>query len=261
MPMVPVTLPSVWDVPVAAGVPALLGQPVATGVSASASVSLGTVLDDLMISQAAGQWGIFSATGTCVLSAARVLSVSAASSSPIATAPLEDGAFLSYSKVQTPRQHRVLMVCDGSETGQSGTSASLFSGLDLTRLAGAEALYVRKAFFTTLAALEADLSLYSVITPERKYNAVSITGHRWVRDARHGITMPVVEISLQEVRLTGTQSFTQTQAPQGSRSVCSGLVSAQSLQAAGSALSAQSSAGQATGSGALDASSILATAL
>ncbi|WP_215762325.1 phage baseplate protein [Acetobacter sp. P1H12_c] len=233
MPMVPVTLPSVWDIPVAAGVPALLGQSVTTGIRAAASVSLGTVLDDLMISQAAGQWGIFTSAGTCVLSAARVMSVSAESSSPIATAPLEDGAFLSYSKVQTPRQHRVLMVCDGSETGLSGTEASLFSGMDLTRLAGVEALYVRKTFFNTLAALEADLSLYAVITPERKYSNVSITGHRWVRDARHGITMPMVEITLQEVRLTGTQTFTQTQTPQGSRTICTGLVSARSLMASG----------------------------
>lgn len=232
MPMVPVSLPSVWDIPVAAGVPALLGQSPATGVRAAASVSLGTVLDDLMISQAAGQWGIFNATGTCVLSAARVLSVSAESSSPIATAPLEEGAFLSYSKVQNPRQHRVLMVCDGSETGLSDMGVSLFSGADLTRLAGADALYVRKAFFTTLAALEADLSLYAVVTPERKYRNVSITGHRWVREARRGITMPVVEITLQEVRLTGTQGFTQTQTPQGSRTVCSGLVSARSYPSA-----------------------------
>ncbi|MFE8872681.1 hypothetical protein ACE4RV_05860 [Acetobacter persici] len=85
-----------------------------------------------------------------------------------------------------------------------------------------------------MATLEADLSLYAVITPERKYSNVSITGHRWVRDARHGITMPMVEITLQEVRLTGTQTFTQTQTPQGSRTVCTGLVSARSLMASGS---------------------------
>ncbi|MFT8309106.1 hypothetical protein [Acetobacter malorum] len=56
--------------------------------------------------------------------------------------------------------------------------------------------------------------------------------------------MPVVEITLQEVRLTGTQSFTQTQAPQGSRTVCTGLVSAQSLQTSGSALATASGTSQ-----------------
>lgn len=228
MPMVPVTLPSVWTVPVAAGVPLLLGQSVTHGVQAAASVSIGTVLDDLLISQAAGQWGIFNSAGQSVLSAARVLSVAGESEHHIATAPLEDGSFLSYSKVATPRTHRVLMVCDGSETGVASQALSAFLPQAASSLAGAEGLYVRKAFFVTLAALEADLSLYSVITPERKYENVNITGHRWLRDARHGITMPVVEITLQEVRVSATQSFTTTQQPQGQRMLCGGVVPSQS---------------------------------
>lgn len=228
MPMVPVTLPSVWTVPVAAGVPVLLGQSVTHGVQAAASVSIGTVLDDFLISQAAGQWGIFNSAGQSVLSAARVLSVSGESEQHIATAPLEDGSFLSYSKVASPRTHRVLMVCDGSETGLDAQSLSALLPKPVSTLAGGGGLYVRKAFFATLAALETDLSLYSVITPERKYKNVNITGYRWLRDARHGITMPVVEITLQEVRLSATENFITTQRPQGQRMVCGGVVPAQS---------------------------------
>ncbi|MCP1201822.1 hypothetical protein [Acetobacter oryzoeni] len=63
MPMLPVSLPSVWNIPVAAGVPALMGQSVSAGVQASASVTVGSLLDDLQITQAASQWGIFTQDG------------------------------------------------------------------------------------------------------------------------------------------------------------------------------------------------------
>ncbi|MCP1222438.1 hypothetical protein NKW45_11345 [Acetobacter orientalis] len=228
MPMLPVSLPSVWSVPVAAGVPALLGQSVANGVRAAASVTLGSVLEDALITNAAGQWGIFSASGQCVLSAAHVVSVEAESHYHIATAPLEDGGFVSYSKVATPRTHRVQMVCDGSEVGLGSSLTGVFMPPELTERGCAGALYVRKAFFETLSQIEADLALYAVLTPERKYSAVNVTGHRWLRNARHGITMPVVEITLQEVRLAPTPLYTNTRQPQGQAVVCGGMVPAQS---------------------------------
>lgn len=230
MPMLPVSLPSVWSVPVALGVPTLLGQSVRHGVQAAASVTLGTVLDDVMIDQAARQWGIFAADGTCVLSAAHVLSVSGESTYQIATAPLEDGSFAAYNKVAMPRLHRVQMVCDGSESGLASLGAGVVVPSVFSSLSGAGELYVRKNFFETLSKLEADLSLYAVMTPERKYSNVNITGHRWLRDARHGVTMPVVEIALQEVRVADAPLYTATRQPQGQAMVCGGMVPAQGTQ-------------------------------
>lgn len=227
MPMFPVSLPSVWTIPAVVGVPALLGQSVKQGALAVASTTLGSVLDDALISQAAGQWGIFSSTGECVLSAAHVLSVSAESHYQIATAPLEEGSFLTYNKVAAPRTHRIQMVCDGSEVGFTSTLAGSLLPQAFATLSGAGALYIRKAFFETLAALEADLNIYSVITPETKHSNVNIIGHRWLRDARHGITMPVVEITLQEVRLADTPLYTTTAQPQGQSAICGGMVPAQ----------------------------------
>lgn len=237
MPMLPVSLPSVWTVPVAAGVPLLLGQSRATGAKAAASVTIGTVLEDALVTTAAGQWGIFNNAGQNVLSAARVMSVGGEATHHIASAPLEDGGFLSYSKVASPRLHRVLMVCDGSETGFNTNGFSSGLSQAVSALTGAGDMYVRKSFFETLSALEADLSLYSVITPERKYDNVNITGHRWVRDARHGVTMPVVEIILQEVRLSASQTLTSSYQPYGQRVICGGVVPAQSYSAAQSASS------------------------
>lgn len=223
MPMLPVSLPSVWNIPVAAGVPALMGQSVSAGVQASASVTVGSLLDDLQITQAASQWGIFTQDGQRVLTSAHVLSADMQSSWRIAEAPLEDGAFLSYSKVRMSRQHRIVMVCDGSEAGMEDANAT---SLALDVLAGAGqtgALYVRAEFFATLEALEADTNLYAVITPEKKYDSVNIIGHRWMREARQGITMPVVEIALQEVRITGSTQFTSTRMPQGQQIQCGGM--------------------------------------
>ncbi|ARW47001.1 MULTISPECIES: phage baseplate protein [Acetobacter] len=223
MPMLPVSLPSVWNIPVAAGVPALMGQSVSAGVQASASVTVGSLLDDLQITQAASQWGIFTQDGQRVLTSAHVLSADMQSAWRIAEAPLEDGAFLSYSKVRMSRQHRIMMVCDGSEAGMEDASATSLA-LDVLAGAGqAGALYVRAGFFTTLEALEADTNLYAVITPEKKYDSVNIIGHRWMREARQGITMPVVEIALQEVRITGSTQFASTRMPQGQQIQCGGM--------------------------------------
>ncbi|QHM91032.1 hypothetical protein [Acetobacter pasteurianus] len=223
MPMLPVSLPSVWNIPVAAGVPALMGQSVSAGVQASASVTVGSFLDDLQITQAASQWGIFTQDGQRVLTSAHVLSVDMQTAWRIAEAPLEEGAFLSYSKVRMSRQHRIVMVCDGSEAGMEDANAT---SLALDVLAGAGqvgALYVRAGFFATLEALEADTNLYAVITPEKKYDSVNIIGHRWMREARQGITMPVVEIALQEVRITGSTQFASTRMPQGQQIQCGGM--------------------------------------
>ncbi|MFS8368234.1 hypothetical protein ACJRO0_12165 [Acetobacter oryzifermentans] len=59
MPLLPVVMPEIWDIPAAAGVPALLGQSISAGVEASASTLLGTMLDEYLIQNAASQWGIF----------------------------------------------------------------------------------------------------------------------------------------------------------------------------------------------------------
>ncbi len=223
MPMLPVSLPSVWNIPVAAGVPALMGQSVSAGVQASASVTVGSLLDDLQITQAASQWGIFTQDGQRVLTSAHVLSADMQTAWRIAEAPLEEGAFLSYSKVRMSRQHRIVMVCDGSEAGMEDANAASLA-LDVLAGAGqAGALYVRAGFFATLEALEADTNLYAVITPEKKYDSVNIIGHRWLREARQGITMPVVEIALQEVRITGSTQFASTRMPQGQQIQCGGM--------------------------------------
>lgn len=224
MPLTSVPLPSAWDVPVATGVPTVAAR-VIEGAEAVVSVTAGTLLEDYLVSDAASHWGIFDSAGNRVLTAARVMSLDGQSSYQISDAPMEEGAFASYNKVTAPRAYRVLMVCDGSEAGSGGIS-DLISMYSI----GTGDIYVRKNFLDTLEVLEQDTNLYSVTTPEKVYRNVNIVGSRWSRSSRGGITMPAVEIMLQEVRLTATSSISNAHEPQGQATQTNGTVQASSSE-------------------------------
>ncbi|ASC05187.1 phage baseplate protein [Acetobacter pasteurianus] len=226
MALTAVPLPSLWNVPVANGVPKLAAYAV-EGAEAVASVTAGTLLQDYLVSDAASHWGIFDASKNRVLAAAHVISLDGQSSYRISDAPLEEGAFSSYNKVTAPSIYRILVICDGSEIGGGGLSdlVSMYSiGNFKNALTGSGDMYVRKDFLDTLEALEQDTNLYSVATPEKVYRNVNILGSRWSRSSRGGITMPAVEIALQTVRLTATSSFSNAHEPQGQPLQTNGVV-------------------------------------
>lgn len=210
-----IPLPSVWDIPVAAGVPALLGQSIGAGVSASASTLLGQAVSSWLTGLASTQWGIYKGT-TQILTAAHVCGIEHEQRYQISTAPTENGGFVSYNKVKLPHLTRILMVCDGSETG-----SILSGGLKqvLGSITGSAPLTVRKSFFDTLESLVTDRNLYDIHMPEKAYWNANIVAYRFRRDEREGVTMPVVEIELQEVRNTAVTSY----ANNSSRSVSAAI--------------------------------------
>lgn len=213
-PIIP--LPDVWDVPVMVGVPALLGQSIGNGVTASISNLLGQEVTNIQIANAFKDWGIFR-SNEAVLTAAHVLGVEYEMRYQISTAPTEDGNFTSYNKAKFPYLSRILMVCDGSESGSAitgGFENGLTAGFKqiLGSITGAAPLQVRKSFFDTLEQIVADTNLYDIHMPERSYTNANIVGYRFRRTERDGVTMPVVEIELQEVRTTATQGYRNTQA-------------------------------------------------
>lgn len=222
-----IPLPSVWDLPVAVGVPALLGQSIGGGVSASASVILGQTISNIQIGYAAQHWGIFSGNER-ILTAAHVCGIEHERRYQNSTAPTENGGFVSYNKVKYPHLTRFLMVCDGSE---SGSTASPDFRQVLGSITGAAPLSVRKSFFDTLESLVADTNLYDIYMPERSYSNANIVGFRFRRDEREGVTMPVVEIELQEVRNSAVNAYAdpQTRSPSASEPVQAGQVQIQSL--------------------------------
>ncbi|UMM08414.1 hypothetical protein MKW11_14695 [Gluconobacter frateurii] len=217
-----VTMPSVWDIPTAVGVPALLGQSIGAGVDASASTALAGVIQSWTINQAAKKWGIFNASNKNVLSAAHVHGIEYESSYAVSDAPLEDGAFTSYNKVKAPYNARVTLICDGSETGSSGLLSSLTNLI--SGLTGSAGVSVRQDFLSTLESIVADTNLYHVVTPERTYINANIVGYRWRRTSENGLTMLVAEVALQEIRKTAVSTFTSTAQPQGASALQGGTV-------------------------------------
>ncbi|MBN3867522.1 hypothetical protein [Gluconobacter kondonii] len=217
-----VTMPSVWDIPVAAGVPALLGQSISAGVDASASTALAGVVENYITSQAAKQWGIFDSTNTQLLTSGRVMGIEYENSYMVSDAPLEGGAFASYNKVKVPYNARVIMVCDGSETGSDGLLSAITKLIP--NLSGATGQHVRASFLSTLESICADTNLYSVVTPEFTATNANILGYRWRRESRSGVTMLMAEIMIRQIRNTGTAAYTNTAQPQGEQAVQNGTV-------------------------------------
>ncbi|MCH4143176.1 phage baseplate protein [Acetobacter peroxydans] len=224
-----VSLPAAWDIPVALGVPGLLGQSSTAGVAASASTVLASMLDDTRIMLADAQWGIFTADNQPVLTSGRVRALDVQAFSYVCDAPQEQGAFLSYNKVRQPSQYRVEMLCDGSGPvfgAAAGGSGVLESLLAATGLVGPSAdMLMRRGFLQTLESLVDDLNLYSVVTPEVTYSNVNVQSYSLRREAQHGVTLLWAGITLQEIRLDTTTS-PGTAAPAGQAMQSGGAVQA-----------------------------------
>ena len=200
MPMPIIPLPAFPDVPIALGVPAVLRP-----VGALASVSIGVALliaDDLgdfALAQPT-QWGLFDDSGAPVIVADSVAEVEFRKEDRIATAPQEQGAFMSYNKVAMPFAGRVSYV--------QATSAA-----------------ARAAFLQNVLDAEASLDLYTLVMPEFSYASVNVVHHDFRRIARRGVSMLVVDVWIEEVRVTGNAQFTNSaQSPQGARTVQDGQV-------------------------------------
>lgn len=131
-----------------------------------------------------------------------VLEVDYRNDTRIATAPQEQGAFLSYNKVATPFNGRVTYAVGGMEAQRS---AFLQAAQDLQN--GSRAL-----------------ELLNLVMPEYTYFNVNVVHVDFRREARRGISLIVVDVWVEEVRLTGTAAFTSTQTPSGSSPVNGGTV-------------------------------------
>lgn len=225
-----IELPAVWDLPVVAGVPAVLGPISGTGLTASLSSIVGSEIDALLVEQAQAHWGIFTSANKRVLTAGSVVSLDYEAAYQICDAPIEDGAFVSYNKVKVPYTSRIMMVCDGTELGLSSLSATIKDIVGT--VTGSSGATIRKDFLATLETICGDLNFYTIVTPEKSYARANIAGYRFRRSVEGGITMPVVEIALQEVRSGATTAYATTAQPEGQAAVQQGTVQASEITAA-----------------------------
>lgn len=244
MPLLPVALPEIWDIPVAVGVPALLGQSISAGVEASASTLLGTMLDEYLIQNAASQWGIFTQAGDAVLTSAHVRGVDIQSAYSLSTAPIENGAFATYDKNRIPGRYVVEMLCDGSSFDYGSYGAiddfldgvgvssrgidNLLSGISMRSTTSAATL--KSLFTVALEQLSANLNIYTVVTPECTYTNVNVVGYHIRRASERGASMITAEVFLQEVRVSAEAAYTLTAQPQGEAAQNGGNVQSEELE-------------------------------
>lgn len=103
----------------------------------------------------------------------------------IADYPMEQGAFQSYNKVQTPFDIRVTLSKSGLESDIS-------------------------AFLQTLEDISNSLILYDIVTPQRTYLSASIHHYDYRRTAENGVQLIVANMWFLEVRNTVRPAFSNT---------------------------------------------------
>ena len=130
--------------------------------------------------------------------------------------PVEQGAFASYNRVLTPFDIRMTMVCSGLNLVQQGIRAI---GLDIGQQP------MQKAdFLDTLDYMRETTDLFDIVTPDRVYESVSLTHYDYRRETTNGATMLIVEAWFQEIRVTGSASYTSSNSPSAATPVSNGSV-------------------------------------
>jgi hypothetical protein len=184
------------DVPPSDGVPALFRDP-------ERIVFTIRLLEADVVSVfqlfAGPQWGVFDTSGFPVAIPDSVISVDYRKEWRVSDYPVEGGAFESYNKVSTPFDARVRMACDGSTTPRS-------------------------LFLSQIDSAANSLTLYTVVTPDAQYASANITHYDYRRERESGAGILLVDVWLQEVRVTVQTQFTSTKSPEGAAAVNTGSV-------------------------------------
>jgi hypothetical protein len=192
-----ILVPTYPDVPRAPGVPPVLRQ---VGSIENNIVLLAADAVAIVRMFAGPQWGIFTKAGAPLIIGDSVIAVDFRKEYRILDFPIEQGSFASYNKVETPFDIRITFASSGQQT----LLASILSGGALGSLiTGTDPVAAnRKAFLDTMAKATASLDLVDVHTPEASYTGCNITHYDYRREARKGATMILVDVWLQEVRVS-----------------------------------------------------------
>lgn len=187
------------DVPNAPGVPALASfAPASALVPATADAPAVTSL----FGGAGSAWGVYQG-GSPVITADTVASMEYRQEWTISDYPVEQGAFESYDKVQTPFSARVSFAAGGAEAS-------------------------RMALLNSIAAIAGDLNLYDVATPTSTYSSVNVVHYDYRRTTQNGVGLLVVDVWLMEVRVVvGSGSPSAPQSASAAAQENGGAVQAQ----------------------------------
>lgn len=141
------------------------------------------------------QWGIFGDNGSEILVSDSVSHVDYARDYQISDYPQEKGAFESYNKVKVPFKARVGFLI--AET--------------------------RRDFLANVEAAVASRNFVTIVTPEQSYPSANLTHYSFRREVRNGVTMILVDVWCEEVRVIG-EAPNDTQSVNGATTTESGNV-------------------------------------
>ena len=165
-----------------AGVPALLRS----GARILDTITLGLFGIGDALSQLIGEgstgWGVFDPSGQTIADYDSVHAVEYQNSSKLSNYPLEQGAFASYNKVETPFGVRVTLRCGG----------------DLQR---------RAQFLAAMETARRGLLFFTVVTPEYTYQNVNFTELSVRRTTAEGAGIIIAELTGEEVRQRANAAY------------------------------------------------------
>jgi hypothetical protein len=186
LPITPV--PQYPNVPVAPGVPPLLRAINQVSQIQNTAVLLVADAIDVLTMFSSPSWGIFSQNGTPVIIPDSVVDAGFRKEYRISDFPQEQGSFASYNKVETPFDAPWRLAKGGTDSD-------------------------RTSFLNAIAQATASLNLYALVMPEVTYRWCNITRYAYQRSQRQGVTLLLVDIWLEEVRITGTTQYSSTAQP------------------------------------------------
>ena len=147
--------------------------------------------DDPSVQSAANtaeQWGIYDQNNNKILSPDSFKELDYQHSWRIANYPMEQGAFQSYNKVQTPFEVPLRLMKGGSDQD-------------------------RYDFLNALETIANSFDLYDVVTPDYTYQNVSISTIGYHRAAREGAKLLTIDVYLTEVRVANKADFSNVSKP------------------------------------------------
>ena len=147
-------------------------------------------------------WGIYQAQLPIIVPDS-IVDVNYKNASRISSYPIEAGTFANYNKVPEPYRAKVRM----------------------TKAVGG--INGRTRFLSLINSLAIGIQLVDIVTPEITYLNANIVGYDYARTPMHGANIIVVEVELEEIRVTATAIFNNTQAPDGSNPQNTGSIAPQ----------------------------------
>lgn len=148
------------------------------------------------------KWGIYDKTGKPILDVDSVVMFDYRGEHHISNYPVEMGSFSSYNKVARPYDIRMAVACTGYGKQK------------------------RDRFLQQLDLLQQTTELYDIATPDATYTNVNLTRYDYRRTSREGVTLLLVDLQWQEVRVMTNAVYKETAKPSGMLGKVMGTVKA-----------------------------------